>query len=96
MTDDQPQMPPQAAHPPSVDPDGPEAISLQQMDLDSPRAGVPWRSAWQLPLLVLSLVLIGTGLWSMRQPEVIEDPGALIGAAARKIPLSLALMALAA
>lgn len=81
MPDDRPQTPTEAEK--SLSPDSPEADSVAVPGPDQEARAFSWRSAWQLPLLVVSVGLIGAGIWFHRSGSSSPDAGAMLAAASQ-------------
>ena len=55
---------------------------------DLPFAGgrvIAWRSAWQLPVAFVSIVLIAVGLWTIKQGIVLPDSDALLSVGEQRV-----------
>ncbi|MDG2031666.1 MAG: tetratricopeptide repeat protein [Phycisphaerales bacterium] len=79
MPDDRPQTPNEAEKSLSSD-----AVEQESMAVPTPTQearAFSWRSAWQLPLLVVSVGLIGAGIWFHRNGSIRPDPGGMLASA---------------
>ena len=85
MTDDQVPMSPSAqearrdSQEDAVDTDASTESPLDES------GRIPWRSTWQLPVALMSLLLIGVGFWAIRQATAQPDPNALLTIGAQRL-----------
>ena len=85
MSDEQPQAPTHVEPSLSADQIDSEAVAVQEFT-EQPEPQARLRFAWQIPLLLVSVGLIGLGLWELRTPAVpADDPAALLAAATEQM-----------